>query len=427
MSRASIVFLGALLAAALGILLPAAVMAAPCTPGTDCYCDRVKGGDLNDTSLLMCEDFEAPTLYQSTGVGNGAPYYGPWYDDTGFPGNRGNNSYWAQVYGNGASGVIWGDNQPSSPRFGSPCNVGGDCTGMKVWDATNRWNANNLGACAAFLRAGEYTGETALVAPTGANGGGSGSFDGTVSMFHRVPARDTCGILGQKTWPMTRTFGVTMVVAYAPNVISTGPGDDFWKHNEWMFDINSAGGDGLFLFGDGGGQNFPFYQFTFSDGVSQSTCNSRLSAATKAIGDFECDSNGNFLWRAASAQYRQSTHWPFGTWGCARAFYQNLGTSSSTIEMWFTGPDGVERKIIDIRGMNLTGHTVGRGPGIQGYIWVAYANANQGANVTTQTSGRYEDNIHVRAGAPVSCTQIGFAGGGGPGPGIGAPTLRLVK
>ena len=40
---------------------------ASCTDGTDCYCDRVNGGDLNDPNLLFCEDWEAPTLYDDTG------------------------------------------------------------------------------------------------------------------------------------------------------------------------------------------------------------------------------------------------------------------------------------------------------------------------------------------------------------------------
>ena len=59
-----------------GILLPEASIAASCTPGTDCYCDCVRNttgqyknatcqskGIIGDaTALLMCEDFEAPTL-----------------------------------------------------------------------------------------------------------------------------------------------------------------------------------------------------------------------------------------------------------------------------------------------------------------------------------------------------------------------------
>jgi|CXWL01.1.fsa_nt_gi hypothetical protein len=115
--------------------------AAPCTPGTNCYCDKVKGGAFNDPSVLLCEDFEAPTLINNQGVGNGAPYYGPWYDDSGQVGNRGVNSYWNRKYSNGVNGFLFSTGQPASPMFGSPCPYA-LCSGAKVWDAGNRWSAN---------------------------------------------------------------------------------------------------------------------------------------------------------------------------------------------------------------------------------------------------------------------------------------------
>ena len=73
--------------------------ARPCTDGVDCYCDRVSGGDLNDPGLIFCEDWEAVTLHDDVNFGGGPPLYGPWYDDTGYTGNWGNNSYWGQHYG----------------------------------------------------------------------------------------------------------------------------------------------------------------------------------------------------------------------------------------------------------------------------------------------------------------------------------------
>src|SRR5262245_12054173 len=114
------IFPAVLLAAVLGILVPAAGVTAPCTPGTDCYCDKVrnKADPLFDSALLFCEDFEAPTLYQNTGVGNGAPYFGPWYDASGQTGNRGNNSYWNKRYGNGTSDHLFSQGEPSNPTLG---------------------------------------------------------------------------------------------------------------------------------------------------------------------------------------------------------------------------------------------------------------------------------------------------------------------
>jgi hypothetical protein len=84
-------------------------VATPCTPGVDCYCDKVRSGSLSDPSLLWCEDFEAPTLRLDQGFGNGPPYYGPQYDHS-FPdwgtNNRGNNSYWYRVYGMGVRSIV---------------------------------------------------------------------------------------------------------------------------------------------------------------------------------------------------------------------------------------------------------------------------------------------------------------------------------
>jgi hypothetical protein len=55
-----------------------------------------------------------------------------------------------------------------------------------------------------------------------------------------------------------------------------------------------------------------------------------------------------------------------------------------------------------------------------------YQNTNAGAQygyvATTQLNFRYEDNMHVTAGMPVSCAQIGFVGAGGGGPAPSAPT-----
>ena len=50
--------------------------------------------------------------------------------------------------------------------------------------------------------------------------------------------------------------------------------------------------------------------------------------------------------------------------------------------------------------------------GYSGFFWNSYSNANQGQGATPSiaTTFRYQDNIHVRNGAPVSCSAIGFDG-----------------
>ena len=407
--------------------------ASPCTPGVNCYCDKVKNpaNSIYDPSLLMCEDFEAPTLIKDQGVGNGAPWYGPPYDSGGqtSPNDRGRGGYWQRVYGNGVNGALWDGGTPANPKLGQSCGFS-LCTGLKIWSVGDLWDANNYGALAAFLTNGQYTAEPHLTAPTGASGGGSGSFDGVTSLFSRVPAGNTAGIYGTKFWTKTQTFGITAAVAYASNLVTSGLMNSNWKGDEWVQNKGFAGGDGLFLFGNPPFSSiFPFYGFTFAITDSQSTCNSKVAAATKTAGSFRCDAGGNFIFEASSAQYNQSTDWPLGRWACVRAYYQNMGSANSSIQMWLTGSSGVEKKIIDISGMDLTGQTPGRSPaGYEGFAWNNYANTNQPPAISpsTETSGRYQDNYHVRSGSPVSCSQIGFAGGSVDSTPPSAPTnLRI--
>jgi len=111
-----------------------------------------------------------------------------------------------------------------------------------------------------------------------------------------------------------------------------------------------------------------------------------------------------------------------------QGYFQNLGSKSS-IQVWFTGRSGVQKKIVDISGMDLTGTTAKYG--YQGRIWNAYANTNQGGQygytASVQTTFRYEDNTHIRAGAPVSCSQIGFSSSGGIAGTPAAPTGLAVQ
>ena len=73
----------------------------------------------------------------------------------------------------------------------------------------------------------------------------------------------------------------------------------------------------------------------------------------------------------------------------------------------------MELRVGDLADEITSGHRANfqNTPGDVGLTWNAYANANQGDAGITPTTGttfRYEDNIHIRAGAPVSCAQIGF-------------------
>jgi hypothetical protein len=424
----------ALILAALGGLLPSVGTAAPCTAGTDCYCDKVKnpGHPLYDASLLFCEDLEAPTLTKNQGVGGGAPYYGPWYDDSGMPGNRGNNSYWSRTYGNGSNSFLFEDGEPTSPTFGSPCTYP-VCTGTKVWDSSDRWSANNYGPqLAIYDAASDFTAELGTLAvPTNAAGGTSGIFDGSANLVHRIAPGRTHGISGAAYFPSgTRTIGLTMALAYAKNALAAGiigptngSVNASWKHNEWMTTYNSSSGfDGLFVFyNQQARSSFPFAGFL---GSFQDQNDTHCSGATTTVGSTSCI-GGNLGINWAAGDYNQATDFPTGAWGCVRGFIENAGTTNQRMRIWFQGPPmASERLILDFT-MNAT--LLDNKAGYQAMLWNAYANTNQDGYVpSTQLTFRYEDNVHARAGLPVSCAQIGFVGGSGAAA-PGAPTnLRIV-
>jgi hypothetical protein len=146
-------------------------------------------------------------------------------------------------------------------------------------------------------------------------------------------------------------------------------------------------------------------------------CNAARSGATWTKGHHAC--NDVILhFTAQSGDYSQPRHWPIGAWGCVRGHFQHLGLANTSIKIWFTGPDGEERPVIDVSNLDTRLFKVGRDNGYDRFMWNSYANANiprASAGGTVETTFRYEDNVHIRAGAPVSCSQIGYGTRGRPG------------
>ena len=386
-----------------------------CTPGKDCYCDKVKGGIFNDPLLLFCEDFEAPTLTSNIGLGNGQPYYGPWYDDTGDSGNRGANNYWNRVYGNGVDGMLFAAGQPSSPTLGTPC-ARPRCAGMKAWDSADRWGANAYAPLTAFYTLDSHFNQeiSTLGAPTNTSGKGSGVFDGNTSFVQRIPVGATHGIAGQASLPAgTRNIGLTMAIAYPSNSLSSGIWGTSavpaaWKHNEWETVYNPGGGfDGLFVFYNqlGPRSGIPFAGFL---GAFLDQTYNECASIVVNVGNAECIGSGLGIYWNSPAGYNQPVDWPFGTWGCVRGYLENAGLQNMHMRVWFQGPNmSSERLIIDFM---ADGRQLDNRDGYSSMLWNAYVNANQGGGyvATTQLTFRYEDNVHVRAGMPVPCAQIGF-------------------
>jgi len=393
-----VIFLFAFLAA----WSPNTAEANACTDGVDCYCDRVgPGGDIEDGSLLFCEDFEAETLHDDTSPGGGAPLYGPWYDDTGQPGLRGNNSYWSKTYGAPASFCGWRDSSPS-PTKGTACAYSNCYAGE--WSSGDPWTANAF-ACIDIFQDGEFNDEvSALGSGPIKLPDGSGVWDGSQTLGHRIQAGVQNDIIGTKNFTATTEIGITMALAYAANAASSGVWNYPWKHNEF---INLRGEQAahwnLGRTGLGGGGARPyssvFFNATFSS-ASQPACESARQSAN-IFGQSDCNSI-TFRWGADPSAYNQAIDFPWGTWACHRAYVSGMGTSNMTMQIWHN-----ETLVFSMTGFD---GTVLRPQGYKAWIWNAYANANQGLGETptSETTYRYEDNVHVRAGQPVSCSQIGF-------------------
>ena len=392
------------------------------------YCNRVQNpaDALFDPQLLWCEDWDHNDWYLD----------GPtaWYQgNADVPNwNRGDNSRWRTLYGTGA-GCLIANGQPVSPRKGQRCNVPGfqSCTGGLEYTSLNQGNAidgqgrdawgpgvNSIACVDIIGPSSDVSDEVASLTLAGGNSGGA--FEG-YSMAYRVGAGQAGSILGEKGFAQTTQVGITMALAYSSNMASISLIDDPWKHDEWGGPDSGAGFiEGWNLFNTGAGDNdvFPYRGFMFH--TSQSACNTALTNANKILGQFACSSQALQLGAATSA-YQQATNFPFGTWGCHQAHISGMGTTNTTIKYWHNG----------VLIMHLTGFngTVLQNKSYDFVKLNAYANANQGLGETpsTQTGYRYQDNIHVRNGAPVSCAQIGFGSSGGTTPPTAPQSLRIVR
>lgn len=382
--------------------------AGTCTDGVDCYCDKVEGGVNNDPKVVLCEDFEASTLHDDVGTGGGSPRFGPWYDDAGYTGARGANSHWSKTYGSVVGNCAWSSGQPGgTPTVGRNCNFG-TCFGAE-WRADDHWQGNNK-ACMDVVRDGEFDDEIAGLTPNLVH-------DGRQSLGFRVRPADTSGILGFGNFGKAiTTLGVTMAVAYPSNSASADLWKYPWKHNEWITAVDGGRGDGAFLFHNTNALSAddPFQQFMFirnTGGYGVSQCNTAIAGANKRRGVFSCNDVAMY-YRADPAYYDRTHDWPFGTWACVQGYIQRLGTSNVSIQIWFNGT-----LIVDADGLN--GSFLSSRGGYTHLAWNAYSNRNQTSDKSTQTTYRFEDNVHVRGGNDAECAggacapaPCGLVGGG---------------
>ena len=136
-------------------------------------------------------------------------------------------------------------------------------------------------------------------------------------------------------------------------------------------------------------------------------CNTKLSAATVTLGEVTC-SGDKFYYEPNTTEYQRSTDWANESWGCARGHFTGVGTSNMSATIWFMGEgDSEETKIIEFSGMDSTNLGPGGTSGYDSFSWNTYSNQQESSSSGT-VSGRYEDNIHITNGTPVSCADIGF-------------------
>ena len=407
------------LSAALPLLLLAPVASgAPCTDGVDCYCDCVQATDRGDSyasdacqtrgvpvdpQILVCEDFENPGYHDDIGAGGGPPGYSSWYDDTGYAGNRGFNAAWWRNYYPPSSACSWHAPEPVAPARGSACAFP-TCFGAE-WRSDDLWNANSH-ACMDIMRAGEFDDEVATNQEPVLRGGGTGSFDGAQTIAHRVPQGDGLGTAGNtsggfhgtKPFPAPVTeIGYTEALAYPSDVLSSGVWDQPWKDNQFESGQEHwhRGSTGLGAHPDG----LPYMPFRLA--INPYACSVALSQATLVTGQATCNCSG-LVYGPDPSVYLQSRDFPFGSWGCSQAYMSGMNTNNMTIQLWHDG----------VLIFHLTGFDAASSMLIQSYndfSWNSYANFNQSVGqATTRTTYRYEDNVHIRNGPPVSCAQIGF-------------------
>jgi hypothetical protein len=398
--------------------------AAPCTKGVNCYCDRVQGGDLNDSALLWCEDWDSPQYYSPSANPNWVQ--GAVYGQSGW--NRGSISRFALNYGNGVNGFLWPDGSPTSPAIGQSCNLPGAtppafCVGTLEWCSTGQggafgrhcWNedqvASNVGIDI-IASAADVSDDVPGLTLTGGTDGGGAVF-GNHAFAYRIAANGgQSGIAGQKTWALSQEIGVTFLLAYSSNTPRYDPSgtprsiwNQAWKHEEWFgvddlgrseFSVNGGQQDMNAEYPDG----IPFNTFMFGG----SNCSGALAGATQVKGSWRCDTATppNLLSRPNAADYNQPTHFAFGQWHCVQAHFVWSGG-------FFNGDTSIDGRLIkSISHFATTG--LANNNGYLGVKLDSYSNINNNPGQPTidRTIYRYYDNIHVRRGAPVSCAQVGL-------------------
>lgn len=387
-----------------------------CTPGTDCYCDCASnatlgaasacttkwGSNIYDASLVICEDGEAPPLWDfanhASYDNDGAPYYGPPYDDNGFAGMRGFNTYWQNKYGNANAMGAWSEGKPASPTYGATCNPTAAPNDLCTWEIilgdSNPWQADVNTAVLRFFVDGDgpFVGTV-----TGGHSTSGDVWAGNASWEGIQQAGRSGAHWGEKTFGDKTEIGVTAAVYWSSNTATSGVLAHAIKG--WEFQGNGTGfaewiTGGRQESGCSGSGTAPFSGLLwYAAGASFSN----FSGTTQTVGSI-CDNTTALV--IVPSWTRPSDF--FGKWFCLRYHVSGLGTTNVAIQVYDPTTNNTT-KVVDLSNIDGTKirNQVYDQIEIQGYN-------NAGAINQTEDSSQGFDNIHIRSGEPVSCQQIGF-------------------
>lgn len=410
---------------------PGAARANDCTKGTDCYCDCVTQtppsaackekypGITHDSSLRLCMDFEQAPLYDGSGLANGAPEYGPAYDPTGSSAayGRGFNSAWVQLYGNGASDCIRRNGEPANPRIGASCDTtnlgGGPCRETLEWcseaqgglvdgGGADCWQANDE-ACIDIYRAGEWNEEVPSLGELDPPDGRA-----ALGLRNSTTADKNAGFSMTKSFERGTDIGITMITGISGNAFDSGSVTEApWKFEEWGDATASA------IFPQGATHGAcsddmkPFCPIVFRDPsqISNGTCATDIAGATNTVGAVSCtgpDDGTTFRW--IPGNYNRVTDFALDTAHCVRGHISGIGSPNMSVKVWLDG-DSAADLVIDVSGVNGTRVLDAAGWSFFGFD--NYSNYKTGHSIPSAVRRMY-DNVHIRAGAPVSCAQVGF-------------------
>lgn len=361
-----------------------------CTDGVNCLCDQLTG----NTRIVLCEDFENPALDDGTGNGWVNAGYGGYADD---------------------------HDCPDGP---------GSLDGDEGTDNDDCFNIVTENSC-------DVAGQTDCV------------LEGTRALGAKFDNGRTHGHFGGRSLSPRSNFGITYAVKMSNNFVrGRGPG---FKPTEWNSSTQA------FHWGQDENSSWDAKSIKAAPGSGPlETTNSDLNwnaklfffpAAAPSVANVTVTkgrvwaTNANVVsWAPFASDFpggQQS--WPQGTWGCLSTKVTGMGTTNTSVQQWWQGPnDPTQTLVVSFSGLDTTNlpsdtrqlnairfNNYFNGPNQCGYGATDGAPPNC-SYANLPRAYRYEDNYVVTNGDPLTCAEIGFGSGSAPAPPVNPPLAPPV-